>query len=136
MKYLFIFLLSATAFSCSSKKDEEFDKAENALDAGREFIQYSLQGKFNTANKYMLQDDENQYWLGKWSKDFNSISAQEKAAYNKASINISEVDDVKADSVTIIKFSNSYRKVPQVIKVVKYKGEWLVDFKYTFSGNL
>ena len=84
----------------------------------------------------MLQDEENQYWLAKWSKDFNSISEQEKAAYNKASINISEVSDVVADSLTVIKFSNSYRKIPQVIKVVKYKGEWLVDFKYTFSGNL
>ena len=136
MKYLFILLLTATCFSCGSNGDEEYHKAENALDAGREFIQYSLHGKFNTANKYMLQDEENQYWLAKWSKDFNSISEQEKAAYNKASINISEVSDVVADSLTVIKFSNSYRKVPQVIKVVKYKGEWLVDFKYTFSGNL
>lgn len=136
MKYLFITVLSLFYFSCSSNKEEENQKAENALDAGREFIQYSLQGKFNTANKYMLQDEENQYWLNKWSKDFNSISEQEKAAYNHASINISEVSDVKPDSITIIQFSNSYRKVPQVIKVVKYKGEWLVDFKYTFSGNL
>lgn len=136
MKTLFFVLLSVLIFSCSSKKEEENHQAENALDAGREFIQNSLQGKFNTANKYMLQDEENQYWLSKWTKDFNTISEQEKAAYNKASINISEVSDVKADSITVIKFNNSYRKVPQVIKVVKYKGEWLVDFKYTFSGNL
>jgi hypothetical protein len=68
--------------------------------------------------------------------DFNKISEQEKAGYSKASININEVADVVADSVTIISYSNSYRKRSQKIKVVKYNGDWVVDFKYTFSGNL
>ena len=135
MKYLSSLLLLLGLFSCKSNT-EEYHTPENALDAGREFIQLSLQGKFTTANKYMLQDEENQYWLGKWSTEFNRISEQEKAAYSKASINIAEVNDVVPDSVTIINFSNSYRKVPQKIKVVKYKGNWVVDFKYTFSGNL
>lgn len=121
-------------FSCSNKEDE-YHQPENALDAGREFIQQSLKGKFITAGKYMLQDKENQYWLSKWSGQFNKISEQEKAAYNKASINISEVNDVIPDSVTIISFSNSFKKAPQKIKVIKYNGEWKIDFKYTFSGN-
>ena len=133
MKYFTSTLLLFFLFACKSNTDE-YHKPENALDAGREFIQLSLQGKFTTANKYMLQDEENQYWLGKWSTEFNRISQQEKAAFSKASINIIEVDD--RDSVTYINFSNSYRKVPQKIKVVKYNGNWLVDFKYTFSGNL
>lgn len=84
----------------------------------------------------MLQDDENNYWLNKWNEEFNKISEQEKAGYSKASINISEVDDVLADSITIINYTNSYRNRPQKIKVVKHNGEWVVDFKYTFSGNL
>lgn len=84
----------------------------------------------------MLQDKENQYWLGKWSEEFNKISEQERTSYSKSSINIAEVSDVINDSVTIISFSNSFRKKPQKIKVVKYNGEWKVDFKYTFTGNL
>lgn len=135
MKYLLITVAYLLFFSCNNK-EEEYHKPENALDAGREFIQQSLKGKFNTANKYMLQDQDNQYWLSKWSGEFNKISEQEKASYNKASIHISEVTDVIPDSVTIINFSNSFKNSPQKLKVVKYNGEWKVDFKYTFSGNL
>lgn len=135
MKYYFIIIMCLFAFSCKNE-DEDYHEPENALDAGREFIQQSLKGKFSAANKYMLQDEDNQFWLAKWNKEFNSISEQEKASYNKASIIINEVEDVVPDSVTIINFSNSFRKVPQKLKVVKYKGNWQVDFKYTFSGNL
>lgn len=135
MKYLLIIIAFLTFFSCKNEEDE-YHAPENALDAGREFIQQSLKGKFNTANKYMLQDRDNQYWLGKWNDEFNKVSEQEKASYNKASINIAEIDDVVADSVTVIHFSNSYKNIPQKLKVVKYNGEWKVDFKYTFSGNL
>src|ERR671932_293355 len=101
MKYLLITFLSLSLFACTNKEDE-YHKPENALDAGREFIQQSLKGKFTTANKYMLQDQDNQYWLAKWQQEFNKISEQEKAAYGKASINISEISDVVPDSVTII----------------------------------
>jgi hypothetical protein len=135
MKYPLIILAFLFLFSCKNQ-DEEFHQPENALDAGREFIQQSLKGKFNVAARYMLPDEDNQYWLGKVSQDFNKKSEQEKTAYSKASITISEVNDVVPDSVTIISFSNSYKNAPQKVKVVKYNGEWRVDFKYTFSGNL
>lgn len=84
----------------------------------------------------MLNDEENNYWLGKWNEEFSKISEQEKTAVTSASINILEITDVVADSVTIIHYSNSYKKVPQKIKVVKQDEKWVVDFKYTFSGNL
>jgi hypothetical protein len=135
MKYSIIILSIVLFFSCKSK-DEDYHQPESAIDAGREFIQQSLKGQFNTANKYMLQDEDNQYWLSKWKEEFSKMSEEEKAAYNRSSINIAEVNDVVPDSLTIINFSNSYKKRPQKIKVVKYKGVWHVDFKYTFSGNL
>ena len=82
----------------------------------------------------MLQDEENQFWLDKVSKDYSTMTEQDKAGLSKASINIIEVADMP-DSVTIINYSNSYKKRPQKVKVIKDKGEWLVDFKYTFSEN-
>jgi len=135
MKNLLFVLAFILFFSCNNQ-EEEYHKPESALDAGREFIQQSLKGQFNTANKYMLQDEDNQYWLGKWREEFNKMSEEEKAGYSKSSINIAEVSDVIADSLTIINFSNSYKKRAQKIKVVKNNGDWKVDFKYTFSGNL
>jgi hypothetical protein len=84
----------------------------------------------------MLLDEENLYWLGKTVQNYNRYSEQDKTGFSKASININEVSDVVPDSVTIISYSNSYRNRPQKVKVVKHNGEWVVDFKYTFSGNL
>lgn len=80
MKNLILVLSLFILFSCKSK-DDTYHEPENALDAGREFIQLSLQGKFNTANLYMLQDNDNRFWLDKWSKDFAKISEQEKTSF-------------------------------------------------------
>src|SRR3954468_10218713 len=135
MKNTLILLALLCFFSCKNSGDE-YHRPESAIDAGREFIQQSLQGKFNKANKYMLQDEDNQFWLAKATKEFNKLSEQDKTGYNKAAITIFEVNDVVADSVTVISYSNSYKKRPLKVKVVKVNGEWKVDFKYTFSGNL
>ena len=134
MKYFLSLLFILFLLSCNNP-GEEYHTPENALDAGREFIQQTLKGKFNTANKYMLQDEDNKFWLNKWSQEFNKMSEQEKTGYSNAAINISEVKDVVPDSLTTINFSNSFKNRPQKIKVIKSKGEWKVDFKYTFSGD-
>ena len=131
--YKLLFCLSIFIFSCNNKGD--YRKPESALEAGREFIDNSLNGHYNTAKKYMLLDQENIYWLDKVSKDYNKLSEQDKAGYSQASININEVADV-SDSITVINYTNSYKKRSQKVKVVKHNGEWVVDFKYTFSGNL
>jgi len=135
MKRSFLYLAFLLMLSCTNPK-EEYHTPESSIDAGREFIQQSLKGKFSAANKYMLQDEDNQFWLTKWSKEFSNLSEQERAAYDKATITIYEVNDVVPDSVTIINYSNSYKNRPMKLKVVKVNGEWKVDFKYTFSGNL
>ena len=134
MKHILIALAAIFLVACTTN-DDNYHKPENALDAGREFIQHSLKGHFNTAEKYMLADAENKYWLNKWSEDFNKNSEEEKTGYSKASINIIEVKDLVPDSLTVINYSNSYRNRPQEIKVIKYNGEWKVDFKYTFAGE-
>jgi hypothetical protein len=133
MKYILTLLAVVSIIACTENKDT---KAESALDAGRQFIDLSLKGKFNDAKQYMLQDDDNLFWLSKSNEAFNKYSEQERTQFSQASINILEVADVVKDSVTVISFSNSYRNQPQKVKVVKYKGNWLVDLKYTFSGNL
>jgi hypothetical protein len=134
MKKLSTVILFLILFACNNKAGD-YKKPENALDAGREFIQQSLKGHFNTAKRYMLQDEENLYWLDKVSRDYNVMTEQDKSGYSNASININEVADV-SDSITVINYNNSYKKRAQKVKVVKINNDWLVDFKYTFSGNL
>jgi hypothetical protein len=40
------------------------------------------------------------------------------------------------DSTSIINYSNTYMNKPMEIKLVRENKKWVVDFKYTFSGNL
>ncbi len=134
MKQTLVLVFLFFIMACGEKNDS-FSTPENGLDAGREFIQNSLKGRFTTARKYMLQTDENTYWLDKVSKDYNQYSEKDKTGYSNASINIMEVADVVPDSIVVIHYSNSYVKRPQKLKVVKYNGQWQVDFNYTFSGN-
>ena len=135
MKYLILLLSFTLFFSCKNEEDI-YNKPESAIDAGRSFIEQSLKGNYALAERYMLKDEENQYWLAKWKEKFEKTSEKERIKFRNASINIKEVSDVVPDSITIINYTNSYTNVLQKIKVSKVSGNWMVDFKYTFSGNL
>lgn len=83
----------------------------------------------------MLQDQQNQVLLNeKLAKDFRGRNSLDKNQLRTASIIINEIDNVN-DSVTVIRFLNSYDNKPAVLKVVRVNGEWVADLKYTFSGN-
>jgi len=122
----------AAVFSCDLGK---YSKAENALDAGREFIDGCLKGDFDKAAYYMVQDELNKSLLLTQKRNYDAKSNQEKQEYNNASIIIFE-DAVINDSTHIINYQNSYDKVGRKVKVVLHNNIWQVDFKYTFNGNL
>ena len=127
-----IVLLCCTFFSCGEK---HYTKAENALDAGREFIDGCLKGDFDQASYYMLQDDENKSLLLQQKRNYDAKSKEGKQQYNSASIIIYE-DAAVNDSTHVINYQNSYDKVGRKVKVVLKNNTWLVDFKYTFNPNL
>jgi hypothetical protein len=133
LKYLFI-LLSFTLLSCGQNKNDQ-PKAENALDAGREFIDACLKGDFKKAQAYMLDDDTNLKLLDKLQLDWKAKSLEEKTKYKTASINIAGVEELN-DSTTLINYSNSYDNIARKVKVLNRDKDWWVDFKYTFNGNL
>lgn len=129
------FLLSALIFlfSCSESNLRKNDP----LESGREFIETSLKGNYKEAKKYLLADSLNLDYLNKLTEFYDRSSDADKEGYKNANI-IIDADGIEnvSDSVTIIHYSNTYMKKPSKIKMVKINGEWLVDFKYTFSGNL
>lgn len=122
--------MSALLLSCNN-----YPKAENPLDAAREFIDACLKGDFDKANFYMLQDSENKAQLEKLKAAYRARSASQKSGYNDANIVILE-DDTVNDSTEIINYKNSFDNVARKARVVQQNGAWLVDLKYTFNGNL
>lgn len=116
-------------------KTKEYTKAEDPLDAGREFIDACLKGDFDKASYYMLQDNRNKSLLLQQKRNYDAKSKKEKDEYNNASIIIFE-DAAINDSTHVINYQNSYDKVGRKVKVIDHNNTWLVDFKYTFDGNL
>jgi len=95
---------SGALFSCGN--NSEYPKAENALDAGREFIAACLKGDFKRANVYMLHNSANEQLLQKAEKDWSDKNPSYQNHYKTASINIENID-VVTDSITIINYKNS-----------------------------
>ena len=56
--------------------------------------------------------------------------------YKDADIIVNEIRNLN-DSVTLVNFSNTYkRNIKNEVKVVKVNGEWFVDLKHTFQQVL
>lgn len=118
-------------FSCM----QQYPPAATPLESGREFIDGCLKGDFKKAAAYMIDDKENQSDLLKIKRDYDSKSSDQKHAYLTASIIINE-DAAVNDTIHIINYKNSYDQFARKVQVVQRNGKWLVDFKYTFTGNL
>ena len=123
------FLLAACA-----TKTSDYKKAENAFDAGREFIDAGYKGDFTKAAFFMLADEPNKQLLASLEKEYRSKDKEGRQQARTASINIIQVDDI--DSITsIIQYSSSFEKSTKKIKVIKKVANWLVDYKYSFSAK-
>jgi len=126
MKKLIITPFLLLLFACSNQ--HSYKKAEDAQDAGREFIRASLDGDYEKAEFYLLPDTTNRVLMAKWEKDFEVSDPTIKKNYKDADILPINIQTLN-DSVTIYTFSNSYKKDTTTIKIVRVQGEWLVDLK-------
>jgi hypothetical protein len=124
---IFLFLLFIIC-ACSKKKKPA---AENDLDAARSFIQAALEGKFNEARAYMLNDSLNNNWMDIAERNYQKADRDTKVGYAGASINIHEVNH-PSDSVSVVIYSNSFKNDHDTLKVIKQNEKWLIDLKYLF----
>jgi len=117
--------------ACTGKKEIP----NTDIEVGSAFIKDILQNNFKEATTFVLPEETNDQYLSLFKKYFESKSKVELEQYKNADIVINEINNV-SDSITIINYSNSYKKDEKnKVKVVKVNGQWLVDLKYTFPGN-
>lgn len=127
-------LLSACAIALmiSCTNDGPLKKAEDAQDAGREFIRATLDGNYEKAKFYMLKDEDNLWMLENWKKMYDKFPADSVKGFKEANIrpiNIEALDD----STTLYTYSNSFTKDTTAVRIVRVNQEWLVDFKSFIS---
>ena len=120
--------------SCN-QTSEKTKKNADPLEAGREFIDASLKGEYDYARQYLLPDSTNLMSFDRFVEFDRKLPVKDKEGYKDANIIIDSTQTL-SDSVTIINYSNTYKRKPSKIKLVKKNNEWLVDFKYTFLDSL
>jgi hypothetical protein len=130
-KRLLLCFAIATSFACN---DGGLKKAEDAQDAGREFIRASLDGDYEKAKFFMLKDEDNLMILDGWKKMYTSYSKDEVKKFKNADIRPANIQALN-DSTTIYTYSNTYTKDTTTLKIVRVNKEWLVDLKQTFISE-
>ena len=106
------------------------------IEVARAFIKDILNNNFKEAESFILKEETNKQYFDLFKKDYGSKSKEELENYKKADIIINEISAVN-DTVSIINYSNSFKQnKSNKVKMVRVNSQWLVDLKYTFSGNL
>lgn len=127
----FVAALLLLLASCNDKKTVP----NTDMDVARAFIRDIMDNNFSDAQPLMLTDNVNQGYLDVTKRKLGSFGQAELDGYKNADIIFNQVSNLN-DSVTIIDYSNSYkRNDPDKVKMVRVNGQWLVDLKYTFIAN-
>lgn len=123
-------LIALAALMAACYGEEQFQKAEDAEDAGREFIRASLDGNIRKAQFYLLKDSVNVMLFDKWKTDsYNKLNEEERMSFRQANILPIKIDKLN-DSTVLYTYSNTYKnKDTTTVKIVRINKEWLVDFK-------
>ena len=122
-KYLLFIFLGA----CSSGGN--YEKAENAQDAGREFIRATLDGDHKKAKFYLLKDTTNLMLIDQQQENYNHLTMMEKRQHRESNIRPLNIKKVN-DSVTSYQYYTTYNpRDTTTITIVRTNGDWLVDLK-------
>ena len=104
------------------------------MDAARNFIRSVLDGKLDRAREMLISDSVNNQFFDAYERLYQNTDPEDKRGYRESSINIQSVHPLN-DSVSIIHYSNSFKKKMDSLKVVREDQEWKVDLKYTFPSS-
>jgi hypothetical protein len=122
--------------NCNNSDNQGKDgKSESDVDAARNFLEAALKGDFKEASSYMVQDSTNMGYLAVTERKYSQLDADQKRNLRNASLRFYN-PLLQNDSTTITIFSNSYKNDKDTLRIIKEKGQWLVDLKYLFEHDL
>lgn len=136
MQKIWIALAAVVLFSaCKQKGSNTVTRSDNKIDAARNFIRAALDGKFDEAKSYMLQDSVNLNFLDVAQRSYERSTQEVKDGYRASSIRFpGDLADLN-DSTAIVIYANSYKNDPDTLRLVKTAAGWLVDLKYLYQHD-
>ena len=124
---IFLAISALLTFSCAD--NTRYTRAEDAQDAGREFIDASLDGDYARARFYLLKDSTNMLLIKQQQTNYEQLSAEIKRLNREAAIRPLEIRK-ENDSTTLYKYYHTANtKDTTTIRIKRENGEWLVDLK-------
>lgn len=133
--YSFLFLQLFCACKNSPDRSDTTQTSENDVDAARNFIRLALDGKYDRAKEMLINDTLNFQFIDQAERYYKQrMDVSTRIAYRSASINILSIVP-QNDSVSIVHYSNSFKKQKDSLKVVNVAGQWKVDLKYSFPSS-
>jgi hypothetical protein len=130
MKMLMSLLFAFILFSCNSDESNHSNTSENDTDAARNFIRAALDGKWEEARRFMIQDSTNLQLLDRAESMYQGKEREVKRSYRESNIRFYDTRKVN-DTITVINYSNTYKNQKDSLKVVRTGGQWLIDLKYS-----
>jgi hypothetical protein len=129
-RFLAPVFLAFTLLVAACSGESGLTPAEDAQEAGREFIRASLDGNMRVAEFHLLKDSSNIMLFEKWKKDYyNKLSTEERVSFKNANILPIKIEN-ENDSTVHYSFSNSYKSTDTTfVKIVRVNGIWQVDLK-------
>jgi len=113
--------------ACSNS--DSYSKAENASDAGREFVRGFLDGNHKKAFFYLLKDTTNELLFETQKADYLKMPNDEKRNFKESSIRPVQILE-QNDSTSTFRYYHSAKPTDTtLLRIVKKNGEWLVDLK-------
>lgn len=120
-------------FSCASK--EEKPNPQDDIETAQVFMQAFCKGNYALCNQFMVASNGNDSLLKAQLAIFENKTSTQKKELSESSIVIHNREEV-TPTETIITYNTSVNKTIHKLKLVKKENMWLVDFAYTFNGNL
>lgn len=128
-----IIILFTGLISCTGKTAKP---PVTDVEVATTFVRDILDNKFTEAEQYLLKDETNTEMFKRFQQQYAQKDKKVLNKYKDADIIVNEISYV-TDTICIFNYSNSYIKEEKTkLKVVRVYNKWLIDFKYTFSGNL
>ena len=129
IKAFWVIGLMALMIGCSDNASKE--RADNALDGGRYFLENCNKGDFSKAKNYFLASPQNQAIFDSLSAHYFLLDKEGRQQLRQASIQINEIRSIDSTH-TSFDYQNSLDKIAQKMMVVSTTEGWKVDLQYSF----
>jgi len=133
-KYLFAVCALLLLYACNSN---EKSAPVSDTEVANAFIRNMLDNKLADAETFLLKDAANNEYFQVVKEKYATKDKAELEGYKNADIVINEITHPLQDSVTIVNYSNTYKKdTKSKLRLIRHDGKWQVDIKYSFNENL